>query len=115
LCVCVYLWFADLTHPSESPPHHRFYDDLQAFHAAEPQQQQQRLEQLHAAYLGPAAPSPLNIPDTMRRRFLAAYDAAAARGFDDTVAVIGALGEVKREVLALLERDNYARFKVCVI
>lgn len=73
------------------------------------------MQQLHAAYFAPAAPSPLNIPDTMRRRLLTAYDAAAVTGFEDAKGVgevEQALGEVKREVLALLERDNYARFKV---
>lgn len=50
----------------------------------------------------------------MRRRFLGAYDTAANQTFDKAgmAEVLRALGDVKREVLALLERDNYARFKV---
>lgn len=102
----------------------RFYDDVLAFHAADPAQQRERLQGLHATYLGPSAPSPLNIPDTMRRRFLVAYDALAAgegeekgEGEDqehEMAEVVKALGEIKKEVTALLERDNFARFKVGV-
>lgn len=108
-------------HTTNTTTRHSFYDDVLAFHAAaaDPAEQRRRLQQLHAAYLGPAAPSPLNIPDTMRRRFLAAYDAlppeaGAGAGEEEKAMaeVVKALGEVKKEVTALLERDNYARFKV---
>ena len=60
----------------------------------------------------------------MRRRFLAAYDALAAgegekgEGGDQQTMmaeVVKALGEIKKEVTALLERDNFARFKVGVL
>lgn len=76
-----------------------------------------KLAEIHRLYLGADAPSPLNIPDAQRQCFLAAYDAKDADSGENAELerlrrLAKLLEEVKREVLALLERDNYSRFKV---
>jgi CRP-like cAMP-binding protein len=118
-----------------------FYDDVLLFEKlmapAQQQQQQQKqqqkqgqekavaavnidvaastakLEHIQQNHLASSAPSPLNIPDAMRRRFLTAYELKEEK--ETELARLRrlslALEEVKREVQALLERDNYARFK----
>ena len=115
-----------------------FYDDVLEFEKLMAQQQQQRqqqgqeksvavdtvdavdlaaaitkLDHIQKDHLASSAPSPLNIPDAMRRRFLTAYELKEEK--ETELARLRrlslALEEVKREVLALLERDNYARFK----
>jgi CRP-like cAMP-binding protein len=76
-----------------------------------------KLVEIRQLYLGADAPSPLNIPDAQRQLFLVAYDVQNADSGDNAelerlqrLAML--VEEVKREVLALLERDNYSRFKV---
>lgn len=76
-----------------------------------------KLAEIHQQFMAADAPSPLNIPDAQRQRFLAAYDAANPDGVGNAELerlrrLAKLLEEVKREVLALLERDNYSRFKV---
>ena len=76
-----------------------------------------KLAEIHQLYLAADAPSLLNIPDAQRQRFLAAYDVQVAESGDNAELerlrrLAKLLEEVKREVLALLERDNYSRFKV---
>ncbi len=76
-----------------------------------------KLAEIYQLYLGTDAPSPLNIPDAQRQRFLAAYSVHVADNGDNPELerlrrLAKLLEEVKREVLALLERDNYSRFKV---
>ena len=75
-----------------------------------------KLDHIHQQYLGLAAPSPVNIPHSMRERFLLAYDAPPLADAAETTAqrvrrLARPLEEVTREVLALMERDNFARFK----
>lgn len=76
-----------------------------------------KLAEIHHLYLGIDAPSPINIPDAQRQRFLAAYyvhvgNSGANPELERLRRLAKQLEEMKREVLALLERDNYSRFKV---
>jgi hypothetical protein len=113
--------------------HLRFYDDATAFKKLVAKIQEDvdvegqessatelaaaKLVHIHQVYLAPTAESPVNIQDSLRQHFLLVYDAPPLVAEEKETSVerlrrlSRPLEDVKREVLALMERDNYSRFK----
>ena len=76
-----------------------------------------KLDHIQKTYFALDAPFQLNIPDLQRQRFLRAFedksiDANSGLELERLARLATLLEEIKCEVLALLERDNYSRFKV---
>jgi hypothetical protein len=59
---------------------------------------------IFTAFLGDNCPSPINVPDRMRSQIKADLE----RGNLDP----GIFKDANREILNLMQRDNYSRFKV---
>ena len=63
-------------------------------------------------YLSKAAQTPLNIPDAMRQRIISGFQQESLCDLPSLSHKSTLLNEARHEVLALMEKDNYSRFKV---
>ena len=93
-----------------------YYDDMAVFDGllskGELELANAAAEKIFDSYLSQTADSPINIPDTTRQRILTSFEQNRSCTLDSLLQKSTLLNEARREVLVLMEKDNFARFKV---